>query len=144
MAMDSAKRAMSGTHGYLWLDGEIVAECYKFQAKVTLNKEDLPMCGVMWTDSKVKSISGKGSMGLYKVNSRMAALVGDKIRVGQDPRFVLISNLNDPDSYGAERVAVKDVSFDDLTLADWDAAVSGKVECPFTFRDFEFLDMTAA
>ena len=47
MAMESAKRVMSGTHGEIWLDGEQVAECYKFQAKVTLNKEDVPQCGVM-------------------------------------------------------------------------------------------------
>lgn len=140
MAMDSTKRVMSGTWGELWLDGDLVAECYKFQAKVTLNKEDVPQCGVMWTDSKVKSMSGKGSVGLYKVSSRMAKLIGEQIRVGKDPRFTIISKLADPDAFGAERVCVKNVSFDDLTLADWEAAVFGKVECPFTFGDYEYLD----
>ena len=117
MAMESAKRVMSGTHGEIWLDGEQVAECYKFQAKVTLNKEDVPQCGVMWTDSKVKNMTGKGSVGLYKVSSRMARLIGEQARAGKDPRFTIISKLDDPDAYGAERVAVKNVSFDDLTLA---------------------------
>lgn len=140
MAMDTAKRVMSGTWGQIWMDGEEVAECYKFQAKVTMNKEDVPRCGVMWTDYKVKNVSGKGSVGLYKVNSRMAKLVGEKIRSGKDPRFTIISKLSDPDAYGAERVAVKNVSFDDLTLADWEAAVFGKVEAPFTFGDYEYLD----
>lgn len=140
MINDMEKRAMSGTHGEIWLEGEQVAECYKFQAKVTLNKEELPMCGEMWTGSKVKSISGKGSVGMYKASSRMARLIGDKIRKGQDPRFTIISKLADPDAFGAERVAIKNVSFDDLTLADWEAAVTGKVECPFTFKDFEYLD----
>lgn len=74
----SEKQIMSGTHGQLWLDGELVAECYKCQAKVTLNKEDVPLCGVMWTGGKVKSIQGKGSMGLYKVSSRMARIVDRK------------------------------------------------------------------
>lgn len=141
--MDSTKRVMSGTWGQLWLDGELVAECYKFSAKVTLNKEDVPQCGVMWGDTKVKSMSGKGSVGIYKVNSRMAKLVGSQIRTGKDPRFVIISKLNDPDAYGAERVAVKNVSFDDLTLADWEANTFGKVECPFTFGDYEYLDEVA-
>lgn len=144
MAMDSAKRAMSGTWGEIWLDGELVAECYKFQAKVTLNKEDIPMCGVMWTDSKVKSMSGKGSVGMYKVNSRMAKLIGEQMRMGIDPRFTIISKLNDRDAYGSERVAVKNVSFDDLTLADWEAGVTGKVEAPFTFGDYEYLDKVEA
>ncbi|WRS27206.1 phage tail tube protein [Oscillospiraceae bacterium MB08-C2-2] len=144
MAMDKASRVMSGTYGELWYDGELVAEVYKFQAKVTLNKEDISMCGVIWTDSKVKNVSGKGSMGLYKVNSRMAQKLGDALLSGKDPRGTIISKLNDPDSYGAERVAIQDVSFDDLTLADWEAAVIGKVECPFTFRGYKFLDMVSA
>ena len=45
-----------------------------------------------------------------------------------------------PDSYGAERVALYDVSFDDLTLADWQAAAVGSVTAPFTFSDYEYLD----
>jgi hypothetical protein len=140
MGMDSAKRVMSGTWGEVWLDDELVGECYKFQAKVAANKEDVPMCGVMWTDYKIKSVKGTGSLGLYKVNSRMSYKIGSLMSQGKDPRFTVISKLNDPDSYGAERVAVKNVSFDDLTLADWEAAVFGKVECPFTFGAYEYLD----
>ena len=142
--MDSAKRAMSGTHGELWLDNEFVGEVYKFQAKVTLNKEEVNMCGVMWTDSKVKNISGKGSVGLHKVTSRMAKKIGNAIKKGRDPRFKCISKLDDPDAYGSERVAIKDISFDDLTLADWEADVIGKVECPFTFREYDFHVMVEA
>ena len=40
----------------------------------------------------------------------------------------------------AERVAVYNVSFDDLTLADWQAATVGRVTAPFTFSRYEFLD----
>ena len=58
--MDSVKRVMSGTWGQIWLDGELVGECYGFQAKIALNKEEVPQCGVMWTDSKVKSMKGTG------------------------------------------------------------------------------------
>lgn len=138
---ENAKRVMSGTHGYLWMDGEEVAEIMGFQAKVTLEKEEVPMCGRMWSGHKVKGISGKGTVRLHKVNSRMLQLIGNKIRNGQDPRFVIMSKLDDPDSYGAERVCVKDVSFDDLTLADWELKTLTKVECPFTFGDYELIDM---
>ena len=73
MAMTREERIMSGTHGELWLDDEYVAEVFKFQAKVTKNKEEIPMCGEMWTGHKVKNVTGKGSIGLYKASSRMAA-----------------------------------------------------------------------
>jgi len=33
------------------------------------------------------------------------------------------------------------VSFDDLTIADWEAATKGTVEAPFTFTDYKYLDM---
>lgn len=142
--MDSARRVMSGTFGELWYDGEKVSEAYKYQAKANLNKEDIPMCGEIWTDSKVKSVSGKGSMGLYKANSRMIRKIGEEINAGRDPRFTFISKLDDPDAYGAERIAIYDVSMDDVTLADWEAAAVGKVECPFTFRRFKLLDAVEA
>ncbi len=135
------RRVMNGTWGQLWLDGELVTECYGCQAKVTANKETVAMCGNIWTGSKVKSVSGTGSVRLRKVSSRMGKLVADAMREGRDPHFTIISKLDDPDAFGAERVAVKNVSFDDLTLADWEADTLGNVECPFTFRGFEYLDM---
>ena len=141
--MDSAKRVMSGTWGEVWLEGDKVAECYGLQAKTSYNKEDVPMCGTMSVGSKVKSIKNTGSMKLHKTSSRMAILIAAKIKAGQDVRVTIISKLADPDAYGAERVVLKDVSFDDLTLADWEADNFGKVECPFTFADFEFLDLVA-
>ena len=138
--LDSAKRVMSGTWGELWLEGEYVAECYKFQAKYTYNKEDVNICGQMMTDTKVMSIKGAGTMGLHKVSSRMAKVIGDKIRDGKDVRFTIISKLADPDSFGAERVSLSNVSFDDFTVADWEAGVAGKIETTFTFTESKFLD----
>lgn len=139
--MDSAKRVISGTWGEVWLDGEKVSECYGLQAKVSFNKEDVPLCGKMASDKKVTSVDCTGSLRMHKVNSRMARVLGEYIRNGRDIRFTIVSKLADPDAYGAERVALKNVSFDDVTLADWEAKNVGKVESPFTFTDYEYLDM---
>ena len=138
--LDSAKRVISGTWGDVWLDGEYVAESYKFQAKLTYNKEDVHLAGQMAVDSKVLSTKGTGSLGMHKVNSRMVIKIGEMIRNGQDVRFTIISKLADPDAYGTERIAIKNVSLDDLTLADWERGVMGKIESPFTFTDYELLD----
>ena len=138
--MDSAKRVISGTWGEVWLDGDEVSECYGLQAKVSFNKEDIALCGQMASDKKVTSIECTGSLRMHKVTSRMALAIGENIRNGKDVRFTIVSKLKDPDAYGAERVVLSNVSFDDLTLADWEAKSVGKVECPFTFTDYEFLD----
>lgn len=140
----AANRVISGTWGEVWLDGDYVAECYGAQIKSSFNKETVSLCGQMAEDKKITSISNTGSLRFHKVNSRMAALIGNQIKQGKDPRFTVISKLADPDAYGAERVVAYGVSFDDLTLADWEAKAVGKVEAPFSFTDYEFLDMVEA
>ena len=40
----------------------------------------------------------------------------------------------------ALRTEIMGVGFDDLTLADWQAATVGTVTTPFTFGRYEFLD----
>ena len=52
----------------------------------------------------------------------------------------MITNLDDPDNPSNQRVALKGISFDDLTLADWEAARLGQIEAPFTFEDWEVID----
>lgn len=142
--MDNAKRVMSGTWGQVWLDGEWVAECYKFQAKDTYNRETINLCGRLRAGKKLMSLEGTGSMGLHKVYSRMAQKVGELLKEGQDPGFTVISKLDDPDAYGAERIAFYGVRFDDMTLADWEAGTVGKTEHPFSFDSYEFLDAVDA
>jgi len=39
--MDSAIRAISGTWGKVWLDSDIIGECYGLQAKAAFNKEEI-------------------------------------------------------------------------------------------------------
>lgn len=141
--MESAKRIISGTWGEAWLDGEKVGECYGLQAKLAYNKEKITLPGKMIEDNKITGVTATGSMKLHKVGSRMAKLIGGRIRNGEDVRFTVITALKDPDSLGHERVALYGVSFDDLTLADWESATVGKVECPFTFTDYEMLDSIA-
>lgn len=137
--IDTAKRVISGTFGEVWVDGEKIAECTACQLKVSKNKETINLCGQFMTDTKAISGSGTGSLTLYKVDSGFARKTGD-LQNGEDRRFTIISKLRDPDSYGAERVAVYNVSLDDLTLADWQAATVGTVTVPFTFSRYEFLD----
>lgn len=45
-----------------------------------------------------------------------------------------------PDSFGAERIALYNVSFNDLTLMDWTRAATGEITAPFTFTRYDLLD----
>ena len=141
--IENTSRLISGTFGELWIDNQLVGECYGLQLKVTFDKEDVQLPGRIMKDTKLKSAKGTGTVKYYKVNSRFAEIVGDKMLKGIDSRFTLISALKDPDAYGYERVCVRGASFDDLVLADWEAGSIIKHDSPLTFTSWEYLDRIA-
>ncbi len=136
-------RVINGTWGEIWLDGDKVSELTGLEAKITLKKEDVNMCGVLAKETKITGWEGKGTIKLHKVNSRMSVKLGDNIKKGRDVRFTVLAKLADPDTIDsqAERIVLKGVSFDDLTLMNFESKALGKVECPFTFTDYDFIDL---
>ena len=72
--------------------------------------------------------------------SRLLEAEGRAMAAGEDIRHTIISNLDDPDNPRNQRIAVKGVIFDDLTLADWEAAKLGTIEAPFSAESYEILD----
>lgn len=139
----NAKRVINGTFGKLYFEGKLLAHAYKFQLKDSYTREKVPLCGGLRQGHKLTQIEGTGSIGMYKVNSMLATEYGERVRRGEDPELTLMGCLEDPDSYGKECVAASGVQFDDLTIMDWEAGVLGKIECPFTFSDYEFIDTIA-
>lgn len=135
------RRAINGTWGEMWLEGDLVRECTGLKADVGLEFLDVPMCGNLGKHQKVGGLAGNGSTTMTKVNSRMAIKLSDMIKAGKTPTFTIISKLADPDAYGAERVVLKNCQFSSLTLADWAANQIGSITQNFTFTDWDYLDM---
>lgn len=140
MALDT-RNVINGTHSQIWFEGEEMAEVSAFQAKFEFQKEEVKMMGKMATDTKIIGYTGKGSLKLHKVNSVMIKRLWKSVREGKDPRFTIIGKLADPDSVGVERIAIKNVSFDDLTVFDFEVGAIGSTECPFTFTDIDEIDL---
>ena len=89
---------------------------------------------------KITGYNGTGSMTLHKTNSRMIKLLGDFIKYGEEPDITIVGKLADPSNGGAERISLTGVSFDDLTLFDFEVKALGSCECPFTFTGFSVID----
>lgn len=127
MAFDERK-IMRGTFGQVILDGEDLANIKSFQARIEFNKEDVTMARTMATHTRVMSYKGTGSISMHKIDSKMLKLLWNQIKEGKDPRFTIIGGLADPDSMGAERVMIENVSFDDLTIFDFEVGAMGTIE----------------
>ena len=141
--MDNYKAAqvISGTFGEMWLNGDKMAETIALQAKVTLKKAAIVMCGTLVDGQKVTGMELKGTLKMHKVSSYMIKALSDSIKKGKTPEFTIISKLADPDSMGSERIVLKQVTFDEVTLVDWEAKKEGEVSMPFTFMDWDPLDL---
>lgn len=59
-------------------------------------------------------------------------------------KFEIISKLDDPESYGFERIRLKNVLVDGLQLASWKAGEPVTEEVKFTFEEYELLDPIVA
>ena len=100
----------------------------------------MPRCRTLIAGKKMTGLSGTGTVRIYNATSRLITAESDALKSGKDLRHTMITNLDDPDNPSNQRIALKGISFDDLTLADWEAARLGQIEAPFTFEDWEVID----
>lgn len=139
--MVDAKRVINGTYGEAWLESKYLNEITGLEAKITLNKSDVIQCGTLMQGSKVTGAKGTGTLKMNKVSTYSSSLISSYLKKGTFPGLTLISNLADPDAYGAERVMLTGVTFDELTLANWAAGALGEESIPFTFDGYDFVDI---
>jgi hypothetical protein len=134
------EKVINGTYGELWIDDDYMAETTGLEAKVTLEKTEVNQAGTLAKGQKVTGIEGKGTIKLNKVTSYFAKKLSDSIKQGKTPVCTIISKLADPDALGVERVKITGVTFDELTLADWEVKKLAEESVPFTFTGWDFLD----
>lgn len=136
----TAGKILNGTFGHVWVDDEKVAELKGLSAKIELETEEVKFCGSLASDRKVTGYKCTGSLKLHKVSSKFQKAMTETLKTGKENRFTIIFKIADPQSDGEERVALKNVAFDDLTIADFEVGALMSVERPFTFTDVEYLD----
>lgn len=139
------EKVINGTFGNLWIDGRELAEVIGLEAKFSLEKEEVKQTGTLAKGYKLTGIEGKGTVKYNHISSYFIELIGDNLMKGKSTVVEIISDLADPDSGGAsERIKLTGCTFDDLTLADWEAKKLDERSASFTFTGFELLDAIPA
>lgn len=142
MANIRGNNQIVGNWGQLWWNGELVYEIEAFEAKVTANREDVPIG--MDLDSKITGLKGEGSFRVKKVFSRGKQAMLNAWKKGEDVRASLVGKIKDPDAIGkqSERVSIDNVWFNELTLMQFEKGQKLEEEYPFGFTpsDADFVD----
>lgn len=137
----TAKQVINGTYGEAWVNDDYMSSVTGVEAVIEFDYEDVNKPRKLSTGKKMIGWEGSGSLSFNKTTSRFIRLIGDNLREGKQTPVDIIVKLDDPDAIGAERVALKNVLFEDLTLANWEAKSIGESEAPFFFDDWKPLDL---
>jgi len=135
------EQVINGSWGEAWLDGDYLAEIKGLEAKISIEYEDIDRPRRLGKGKKMIGFEGTGTLKLHKVTSRFIKLLSDNLKQGKQTSFTVISKLDDPDALGAERIMIKNVTLEELTLANWEAKTNGEEEIPFSFDDWEPMDL---
>ena len=141
MALD-ATRVINGTFGEVYdANGEWLTNITKCEATVEIGKEEINRAGTRWVGHKVTSLTGTGTISGFKITSDFIKAIG---QIADDRRGAyvteIVTKLDDPESFGAERVRLKNVQFDTIPLANFETGVLVEEELPFTFSGYTLLD----
>lgn len=139
-----SNRQINGTFGSVWVNNEKWLDVDSFEAKVTLNLEDVNMAEDLATHKKMTGWAGEGSMTVKKVYSRGASLLANAVKKGVLPEINIVGKLADPDAFGSERVAINEVTFSEFMLMKFEQKTLGTEELPFSFADYDPIDLITA
>ena len=132
-----------GTFGRVWIDGELFANVKSFEAKLTLNYEEVDLSNDLGKHQRYMGFTGEGTMTLHKINSKIFAKLAKAIKSGDMPEISVVGKLEDPTALGAERVSFTEVTIDEVMALKFENATIGEEEVPFKFTDYEPLDLIA-
>ena len=134
-------RIIRGSFGKLWIDDEKMANVKSFEAKASLDFEDVDVNGDLGQKHVYMGYSVAGTVVLHKCDSTIASKYKDGIVSGVLPTVKVVAALDDPAAWGTERVALYDVTFDEVTLSKFENKSLTEEEVPFKAGSFEFLDL---
>jgi hypothetical protein len=144
MPKAKSNKQINGTFGSVWVNGEKWLDVESFEAKVTIDYEDVNMLGDLATHKKMIGWTGEGTLTVKKVYSRGASLLANAVKAGQLPDIGLVGKLADPDAFGAERVAINEVTFNEFMLMQFEQKTLATEELPFNFADYDPIDLISA
>lgn len=135
-----AKQVINGTWGQVWFDGEYLAQILACKAEVEYKKTEVQQACKRMTGQKITGLEAKGEIKLHHINSFVMKKEQEAISKGKTATHTIILKLDDPDTIGAERVALYNCVLDKMILADFENNKMGEESYSFTYDDWDILE----
>lgn len=140
----AANDVVNGTFGRVFINGHKFANIKSFEAKLTLEYEEIDIAEDAGKHQKFMGYAGEGTMDLPQSGFFDPRHDEGRLKAGRCARrLMIVGALEDPSKIGAERIQFNEVTLDELTLLKFEMKTVGEEEVPFKFADFEPLDLIA-
>ena len=133
-------KVMRGNYGKVWVNTEEFSNVTEFEASLKGEWKPVSQVGVMGEGRRYMGFVGEGKLKMNKIDSSMVKLLAKGYKTGNMPDVKIVSKLDDPTAYGAERVSFSGVTFDELQLMKFVNKELGEEEINFKYQDFELLE----
>lgn len=131
---------LTGANGYVWFDGELLANLKKIDIKVEADFDDVVVAGDHATYPQYKGYAVSGSMTMVKKNSRIVAKYAAAYKSGVMPPLKIISKLTDVNTGESERAAITGAVITTLSIMGFEDKNTVEVEYPIKASGFEILE----
>ena len=139
------RNVINGTYGMVYINNSTkVAEVTKFNAKITMERADVPLAGSLIKGKKLTGVEISGELTVNHVRDLFVQEVVKNISKGKDTYISFTSVLADPDAKGKQQYVVKNAVLNDLTLADFEVGKNGERTYAFTATDIDVVQTVEA
>ena len=146
MPVIPAEKRIDGMYGEVWVDGVWWADLIEVSGTITVEKKAINPAGSVQTYNKRGRVTREGNCRFDKVDSRHEEKFINSVNKSLDarrqerksgitwfPRFNMLLQLDDPDSWGAEKITLGGCEFWNMPIG-FSLADMRQLELEFTWE----------
>lgn len=124
---------LSGTHGYLLVDGMLFGEVQEYESKITVERDEIQEG--LGFDSIINGLKGEGTFSYIQKGTRGLNRYLELLKQGIDPRLNLVSGLKSPAAYKkqSENIIIPGVWLNEIPLQKWKKGEKVQKDISFGF-----------
>lgn len=134
------EKILQGVDGRIWLNDDKQGNCKSVEIKLNLEYEEVDIPGERMKQHRYMGCSGEGTMAGFKIDSRFIKLLAEGVKSGEMPLVKIVAKLADTTEKNAQRIAIYNVQFNELMLAQYEQGSNTEEEVSFTYGDYEIID----